>query len=221
MMPDTNTNRSRAKYIWAGLAVIMLILASVAFSGMQAAKKQSKTDAAVAASAKQQQTTAQVGYDKLLKEPYKTYTGPESFGTISFNYPKNWSAYDGGSGSEPINMYFHPDIVPATSSDTAYALRVELLNTDYASVLQGFQSQIQQGSISSHAYVPVSLAKNPSVQAGVRLDGAISQSSTGVTRQGSMVILKVRDKTLQVYTQASSYLSDFNNVVLPSLTFAP
>jgi hypothetical protein len=35
------------------------------------------------------------------------------------------------------------------------------------------------------------------------------------------VVIKVRDKTLKIYTESPQYLSDFNNIVLKSLSFAP
>jgi hypothetical protein len=36
-----------------------------------------------------------------------------------------------------------------------------------------------------------------------------------------MVIIKVRDKTLEIYSESADYQDDFNNIVLASLSFAP
>lgn len=208
--------------ILAGLLVLSLIFGLWAFSALQAANKKANNSTSQAAAAQKSQQDALKKYNDLLKQPYKTFKGPDNYGTVTFSYPKNWSAYvDSTGANEPINAYFYPDQVPSVQSGTAFPLRVELLNSDYASVVAQYTPQVTQGSISSHAYMPPAMAKNPSVQPGIRLDGAIDQSSTGTTLQGSMVILKVRDKTLQIYTQVNSNLSDFNNVVLNSLTFVP
>lgn len=202
--------------------MLSLIFGLWAFSARQATLKTANDQSAAAAAALAKQKAAENKYDTLLKQPYKVFKGPANYGTVTFNYPKNWSAYvDAASSTEPINAYFYPDQVPSVQSDTAFPLRVELLDDDYATVVQQYTAQATQGSISSHAYVPPKLAKNPSVQPGVRLDGAIGQTPSGNVLQGEMVILKVRDKTLQIYTQANSNLSDFNNVVLNSLSFLP
>jgi hypothetical protein len=213
--------RSLLVPILIALSVILFIFGIWAFNGMQTNKKSVSAANNTASQALASQKTAETKYNDLLQKPYKTFTGPNNYGTISFNYPKNWSAYVDSGGGELINAYFYPDQVPSTQSDTAFALRLELLDSDYATVVQQFSASVSQGSITSHAYVPPAMAKNASAQPGVKLDGAITQTSTGTTLQGSMVILKVRDKTLQVYTQANSFESVFDSVVLPSLTFVP
>ena len=53
------------------------------------------------------------------------------------------------------------------------------------------------------------------------INGPITQDQNGNGQTGAMLIIPVRDKTLQIYTESSDYLSDFNNIVLPSLTFVP
>jgi hypothetical protein len=62
---------------------------------------------------------------------------------------------------------------------------------------------------------PYSLPKLPQV-GGMYLTGQISQR-----QQGTMVLLPLRDKTLEVWTESSAYMNDFTNNVLPNLTFSP
>lgn len=64
------------------------------------------------------------------------------------------------------------------------------------------------------------MKKVANVQPGIKLDGAIGQSQQGA-QNGSMVIIKVRDKTLKIYTQSTSFSADFTKIILPSLTFVP
>jgi hypothetical protein len=155
------------------------------------------------------------------KSPNKTFKGPATYGSIQFNYPKTWSAYvDQSNGSTPINGYFFPDVVPSTTRNsqtpTAFALRLELVDSDYDQIVKQFDSQITQGKLKAAAYVPPKMKGKTDVQTGVRLNGEIEQNLSG-----SMVVIKVRDKTLKIYTESSKYLSDFNDIVLKNLTFSP
>ena len=155
------------------------------------------------------------------KSPSKTFKGPATYGSIQFKYPKSWSAYvDQSNGSSPINGYFFPDVVPSTTRNsqtpTAFALRVELVHADYDQIVKQMDSQITQGKLKAVAYVPPAMKGKSDVQTGVRFDGQIEQNLSG-----SMVVIKVRDKTLKIYTESNKYLSDFNNPVLKTLTFSP
>ncbi|MBI2592436.1 hypothetical protein HYW36_03090 [Candidatus Saccharibacteria bacterium] len=151
------------------------------------------------------------------KLPNKTYKGPVTYGTITFDYPKTWSAYvDEASTNQPINGYFHPGVIPGLQSTAAYALRVELSNQDYSTVLKQYDTTIKDGSLKAAAYVPPKMAGVANVQPGTKLDGKLDQDTNG-----SMVIIKVRDKTLKIYSESNDFFNDFNNPILASLTFAP
>lgn len=196
-----------------------LIFGGWAFMSRQDYKNNSDKKAALAVDAARKTQTSQLQqqFAEQEKLPTKTYKGSATYGSVSFNYPKTWSGYvDESSSSEPINGYFYPGIVPGLQSKTAYALRVELVDTDYSSVLGAHDSQIKNSSAKASVIIPPKMVGVTNVGPGTRLDGALDQSTNG-----SIVIIKVRDKTLQIYTQSNDYLNDFNNIVLPSLTFAP
>lgn len=222
-MTSKNQNGSVASFVVISILALTLVAAAVfggwAFMSRQDFKNNSDTKAAVAVEAakKVQATELQQQFAEQEKLPTKTYKGSTTYGTVTFAYPKTWSGYvDESASNEPINGYFYPVIVPGLQSKSAYALRVELVDTDYVSILQQHDSQIKDGSARASAYVPPKMAGVANVQPGTRLDGALDQDI-----EGSMFIVKVRDKTLQVYTQSNDFLNDFNNTVLPSLTFAP
>jgi hypothetical protein len=194
-----------------------------AFMGRQDYKNNSdkKSAAAVTAAKKVQASELQKKFDEDYKNPNKTYQGPISFGTVSFNYPKTWSAYvDENNASTPINGYFYPDKIPSIQSGAAYALRVELINTSYTQTLQQYSSFVKQGKLKASAYVPPKMVGVTNVQPGTRLDGIVSRSQAG-EQTGSLVIVQVRDKTLKIYTQSPNFLPDYNNIVLTSLTYVP
>jgi hypothetical protein len=51
------------------------------------------------------------------------------------------------------------------------------------------------------------------------LTGAVLPPTTNST--GTMVLLPMRDKTLEIWTEAPAYLADFNTYILPNITFSP
>jgi hypothetical protein len=208
--------------VLAVLLVVAVIFGGWAFSKMNHYKNDADKIAADAVSKakKDQALQLQAQFAEQSKSPFKTFHGSPTYGSISFNYPKTWSAYvDLSSTSEPINGYFQPDVVPGVQSNTAFALRVEVVNTDYSQVMQQLASYISQGALTAKAYVPPKLQGVANVVPGTYLSGQINNQDQ--TQRGNMLVIKVRDKTLEIYSESNSFAADFNNTVLSSLTFAP
>jgi hypothetical protein len=221
-----NSSPGGRKHILLIVVLIVLLLAALggggwAFTQMQDYKKNSdqKAAAAVDTAKKDQAVQLQTQFNEQNKSPFKTFSGSATYGSVTFAYPKTWSGYvDTSNTSEPINGYFQPDIVPGLQSHSAYALRVELLNNDYSQVTQQYLSNTQQGKITQKAYVPPKMQGAANVTTGVYLTGQINTQEQN--QNGAMVIIKVRDKTLQISTQSNEYINDFNNI-LNTLTFSP
>lgn len=131
-------------------------------------------------------------------------------------YPKTWSVYvNNVSSNEPVDGYGYPGQVPGNSggsNPTAYALRFQINGSSYSQVLQQFQSQLQQKTITITPFSP----KNVPKVSGVRIDGAIEQNI-----QGSMILLPLRNMTLEIWTEAPQFEADFNNNILPNFSFSP
>ncbi|HSX36945.1 MAG TPA: hypothetical protein VLG13_02415 [Patescibacteria group bacterium] len=174
-----------------------------------------KVAVAVAAAKQQQITTDNKQFAEKEKQPLVTYSGPEAFGSIIVKYPKKWSSYvdTTGTNSSPVNGYFYPGTVPAVSDQTqTFALRLQVLNQTYSDVLASLNSQQQT---SAPKVAPYHLPLVPSV-VGVRVDGQVQEN-----KNGSMVVLPLRDKTIEVWTESQQFLADFNNNILPNLSFSP
>ncbi len=205
------------------LLALLLIAAAVfgwwAYQGRQDYKNHvDQRVAAASAQAKADQKTADSKtFAEAAKSPTKTYSGAATYGTLSFSYPKTWDAYvDDTNLNQPLNSYYYPDYVPATTANLAYALRVQLLSDSYDSVINSFSGTIKQGKLSAVAYIPPKMKDVKNAQLGTRLDGTLAQNI-----QGAMVVVRVRDKTLKIWTESSNFMADFNNTVLPSLTYVP
>jgi len=148
------------------------------------------------------------------KNPYKEYKGPSAFGSVDILYPKTWSAYvdETKGGNLPVNGYFHPNFVPGLDSETAFAMKVEVVEQPYDQVLAKYESDTKSGKL---RVSPFKAAKVPSVL-GARIDGEIDDGLNG-----SSVVFPLRDKTIKVTTQSQQFMSDFDNIILPNFSFVP
>jgi len=176
-----------------------------------------KVAAAVEIAKKQTETAKDNEFLEKEKYPLRHYTGPSAYGSVDIQYPKTWSAYvtESGNGSTPISGYFHPSFIPSTQqgqSSNSFALRLEVASTSYDQALKQFDGNIKQGKIKVSPY------KAPKVQSvlGARLDGEIV---TG--KQGSMVLIPLRDKTLKIWTEATNFRGDFDNIIMANIVFVP
>ncbi len=204
------------------IAAIVLVVALASFGAWAFASRQdyknnsdAKAAVAVAAAKRQTQATDAELYAEAAKSPLTSFVGPSQFGSVTVKYPKTWSVYtvENSTSQVPVNDYFHPTVVPdVTNADSAYALRVEILSQSYDSVLKEYASSATSGKVTIKPYA---LAKVPAV-VGSRVDGQLSQ-----TKQGSVIIVPLRNLTLKISTESNNFLPDFNNIILPNISFSP
>ncbi len=202
------------------LAILFLIVGGFAiwaFTQRSYYKNNSDKEAIAAANKATQDTRVveQVKYEEEAKKPYDAYIGPAAFGNVTVHYPKTWSAYvvEAQRGGNPINAYLQPGVVPSVSDqDRTFALRVELVQSPYDTVLTQFNSSLKTGKVT---VAPYSLPKVPSV-VGSRVEGQITPR-----QQGTMVIVPLRNMTLKIWTESNDFKSDLDTHILPNLTFVP
>lgn len=191
-----------------------------AFSGRQDYKNNAdkKVAAAAEVAKKQQIDVDNKRFAEELKNPLKTYTGPDAYGSVSIQYPKTWSGYVTVSSSTSgalVDGVFHPDIIPGFTSSNgrpALALRLQIINQDYSSVINKYTSSVQRGVLTA---TPYALPKMPE-QVGTKFTGQLAENLTGTE-----VVIPLRDKTLVLGTDTDQYLADFNTYILPNVTFVP
>src|SRR6266404_893928 len=178
-----NSGGGQKRNLLFTVVLVLLLVGSLVFGGwafknMQDYKNNSdkKSATAVAAANKLQTAKDQANFDQQSKSPSKTFSGSPTYGSITFSYPKTWSAYvDTTNQSEPINAYFFPGEVPGIQSKTAFALRLELLSTDYAQLVQQLSSQITAGKVTAKAYTPPKLGGVANIQPGTLFSGQVNQ----------------------------------------------
>ncbi len=116
-------------------------------------------------------------------------------------------ADDGTRGT--FAAYLHPVSVAPVTNTSPYAVRVLVEDKDYDSIVKAYQRKVDAGELRSSAVTVSGFS-------GVRLDGTFSKE-----RKGSVVVFKVRDKTLSVASDIESFASDYNDIVIKTLKFNP
>ncbi|HSX46395.1 MAG TPA: hypothetical protein VLF87_00165 [Patescibacteria group bacterium] len=199
--------------------ILFFVAASIAiwaFMSRQDYKDNSDKKAAAAASiaVQQEDSSKEKEFLEREKQPYKTYSGPETYGSLSITYPKTWSAYvvQTDRSSIPIDGYLHPNFVPGSQSGTAFALRIQVTSQSYDTEMKQFEGKVKTGTLKVS---PVVLKNVPNVT-GSRVEGEIN-----IGQKDVMVLLPLRDKTIKISTESQDYVKDFDGVILPNFKFVP
>lgn len=197
--------------ILTGVLVVILTGLTIWFYGQYSDYKNNsdaKVAKAVNAAKTEQQKADEARYIEREKAPYRTYTGPADLGSVSFQYPKTWSAYNLRAVGE-LEAYLNPDPVPPIANTQPFALRVEVVDKSYDVVVKTYDQLVKKGNLRSNPYTTNGFT-------GIRLDGTFSKD-----REGSAVVFKLRDKTLIVSSDSSTFKNDFNDIILKNLKFSP
>jgi hypothetical protein len=174
-----------------------------------------KSAAAVKVANSELEAKLQAQFAEAEKEPLRSYTTPNASASVKIVYPKTWSLYtiEGKDGGE-VEGYFNPNFVADISNNAnVYALRLEVLNKTYASVVKEYESAAKKGEVTITPYKPEKVAN---AEQGVRVTGKVRDDLSG-----AMVILPVRDKTIKIWTESENTVADFDNFVLKNLEYIP
>lgn len=194
-----------------GLLTIVLAGTSVwAYMNYQDQKNNTDEYVAIAVdeAKKEQAAEMQAQFEEQLKQPTKQYNGPSDLGSVSFRYPRTWSGYVAET-SNKLEAYFHPNTVPKVTNSQPFAVRVLVEDKQYETVMNSYEQKVKKGDIKSS---PVTI----NGFSGIRLDGQFTNE-----RQGSAVVFKVRDKTLTIASDSTSFANDFNDIILDTVSFNP
>lgn len=197
------------------LVVIALLVLVVGLSGLSAwlyiqydeqkTNVDSKIAVAEAAARKQQAEEDDIKIKAIQEEPNREFAGPEDYGRLSFKYPKNWSVYvadDASVNASRYSAYLHPVIVPPTDSRSArFALKVDIETIAYDKALDRYRTNIQKGELKSS---PITVNGHE----GTRIDGNLTKDI-----RGSVVLFRVRDKTITITSQAETFKQYFDTII--------
>jgi hypothetical protein len=210
-----NTLRSREHGAVSGslIAIILVSLAAVLLAGLsvylflqyneQKTNVDGKVAVADATARREQQEIDDTNFTKKEKEPNREFVGPDDYGRLTFSYPKTWSVYVAKeiAQSTTYEAYLNPVVVPPVSSKQQFALRVLIEDKDFDAVVARYDAKVKKGDLKS------SPTSTNGVN-GTRLDGSFDEN-----RRGAVVIYKLRDKTISVFTDADTFKPDFEELI--------
>lgn len=196
------------------LAVILLSVTVVGLAGAsiwlytQYSDYKTNVDSKVAAAeAEARREQSEIDDEKFTKKENALtleFVGPDDYGRLTFNYPKTWSSYiaeDGANGGK-YEAYFHPVTVPATKAkDSRFAMRVVIEDKAYDQVVKQYANKVKSGDLKSGTMSANGVS-------GARYDGLFSKDI-----RGAVVVFKMRDKTLSIFTDANTFKPYFEEVV--------
>jgi hypothetical protein len=204
------------------VAVSILLVSSLGFAGWAFTERQDyknnsdeKVSAAVVLARQDESTKKDKQFAEEIKNPFRTYAGPQAFGSLIVKYPDTWSAYvdDTGRGTAPVDAYFHLGTVPSVLAESsAFALRVKVVTQSYEASLANLRKLEKTGAVTMEPYV---LPLVPEA-IGIKATGEVKPD-----KNGTLIILPLRDRTIQISTEGDEFITDFTEKVLPNLSFAP
>jgi hypothetical protein len=158
-----------------------------------------RIDEAVATAEYNLKTELESQFEEKEKYPFKTFTGPSDFGALTFEYPKTWSIYvsDDASRAQDYHAYFNPGQVNVVNNDTVMALRVSITNQLTDEVKKNYKYKIDDGKLK----VTQKVINNANV------DIYTGELDSGL--QGIFALVKIRDKTAIIQTDAMIFEKDF------------
>ena len=209
------------------VAIVVLTLVAIVFIGLFIWKEmeydqlqanwQAETDMAVATAKDEQAMELSKRYNEEKKYPYLTFTGPADYGQLSFEYPKTWSVYvqQSATNGGDFAAYFNPVQVNEVSDQTINALRVTILTQSFDEVVKDYQGFVDHPDAPmTMTSIEIGDAEKGIHQTANRYDGELP----GTELQGSIVIFKIRDKTVILQTDSEIFIPEFNKL-LGTITF--
>lgn len=204
-------NGSANGWMIAAIGFVVLFAIAGALAGWayilydeQKSDVEGKIKVAVIEAKKEQVEEDNKNFEEARKEPRIEFVGPEDYGRVSFMYPRTWSVYVANDASDrkSYEAYFHPvSVPPIGNKESRYAYRLEIINKDYDDVLAEYASRLKKGELSSSA-------PEFNGNASTRLDGVIAKDV-----RGSVVLMRVRDKTIRISTDADVFKPDYQAVL--------
>ena len=198
------------------IAIVVLSLVSVTFIGLfiwmtmrynEASEDvEGQIEVAVAEERYATETKLEAEFLEREKNPYRTFSGPADYGQLTFEYPKTWSVYvaaDASKGGD-FTAYFNPVEVEAVSKETVNALRVRILDKEFASVTADYQKYLNRKNYNFEMEA-ITVFNN----AANLYYGTIPNTDLS----GYITVFKIRDKTAILQTDSVLFKDDYDRVI--------
>lgn len=162
-----------------------------------------QVNAAVAVAVSENTTKMEAEFAEREKFPYKSFMGPVDYGSFSFQYPQTWSVYiakDAASGGD-FEAYLNPVEVNPVSATTINALRVRIRDTSFDTVAKSYEGSLKSGKLTLETRTVGGVLAN------------VYRGELSNDMRGAVMILKLRDKTVLLQTDAEIFLDEFYRIL--------
>lgn len=214
MSMNTTVSRTSGAINGTTIAITALALLVIIFGGFGAwayaeytktsTDVNAQVDEAVAKAVKEQVETDEKKFTEREKQPLRQFAGPEDYGRLTFDYPKTWSAHQGSDisvgGGVTYTAFLHPILVPPVTETEKIAIRISIEQKLYEDVLKTYEKPLKKGELQSSAW-------SNGKYSGTLLTGQFNKDI-----KGRAVVLKMRDRTLTVRTDADVFKDDFDAI---------
>jgi hypothetical protein len=142
------------------------------------------------------------------ESPFRSYKAGKDFGNFEIKFPKNWNATvtENVAATNQVNLVLHPEIVKALGDPSQpgnnYAFRALLIKQGSDSLQKTLDDRVKAKKMTSKSVTVSGIAAK-------WYEGAWDDRHTGV-----MVLVPVRDKTIELITDYSKdYINEFNTIL--------
>ena len=211
---NTTVSHERGAINGSTIAITALTLLVIIFGGfgawsyMQYTKSSTdvngQVEDAVAKAVKEQVEADEKKFTEREKQPLRQFAGPDDYGRLTFDYPKTWSAHQGSDiskgGGVTYTAFLHPILVPAITDSQKIAIRISIEQKLYEDVLKGYEKLLKKGDLQSAAW------------SNGKYSGTLITGQFNKDIRGRAVVLKMRDRTLTIRSDADVFKDDFDAI---------
>lgn len=168
---------------------------------------QSKIDKAVSDATMALETKKENEFAEREKYPYNTFTAPEDYGGLSFEYPKTWSVYVAKSAEEnkgDFEAYLNPGVVSPISATTINATRVTIKNQTFEKTIAEYEKLVEKGKMSMSVHT-LNNDNYPAVKGDTY---NLYRGELPSKLRGAVAVFKVRDKSFILQTDAEVFMGE-------------
>lgn len=141
------------------------------------------------------------------QNPFRAYTSPTAFGEFTIKFPKNWSSSvsENLSANTQVDLIVNPEFIKILPDNSVnYALRAGLINSTYNTVKSQYDQRVKSKKLKATS------AKVSGLD-GTRYEGEFKEKKNGI-----IVLVPVRDKTIFFSTENTKYQPEFETTLTQS-----
>lgn len=186
------------------IAIAAIVGAVYCYTQYDALNREVSADRAIKVddAKKEQAEIDNQNYEKKSAKTTREFTGPNNFGALTFEYPKEWNVYiDNDSSTEPtFAAYFSPDYAKPIKGDNQ-GLEFKINSANYDNQIKQYTHNL----ISSQAY-------NQNGLTGTMFTGKLDKKEDSKT--GVAVVIKINNYSATIMTRDyETYGEAFDKII--------